>query len=267
MSILLPEIVAIGVYNTQTAVKNKDVTKNRRTDMFEIEMPIEEGGISYIDEHAMPILPHRMICAKPGQVRHTKLPYKCYYIHMMVKEGTLYDILTALPSFIPIKETEKYREIFTRLQKYFDRGLAEDEIILHSLILSLIYSLRADAQITLKEGGGRCNREITESLIAYIKENITADLSLGALAKKVHLSPTYLHSRFKASTGKTLRDFVEEQRIKTAANLLISTNLTLAEIAYRCGFSSQSYFSMAFKRRMKKTPREYVKEVSMRYFF
>jgi len=54
---------------------------------------------------------------------------------------------------------------------------------------------------------------------------------------------------------------VEEQRIKKAIDLLISTDCTLTDVAFECGFSSQSYFSYVFKRRMQKTPREYVQEI------
>ena len=47
--------------------------------------------------------------------------------------------------------------------------------------------------------------------------------------------------------------------------MLVTTNCTLAKIAYECGFSSQSYFSYAFKRKMCKTPRKYAKDVFKRY--
>ena len=46
MDIILPEIVAAGIYNSRIAVKDKLITKNRKTTMFEIEIPIEKGGIS-----------------------------------------------------------------------------------------------------------------------------------------------------------------------------------------------------------------------------
>ena len=69
----------------------------------------------------------------------------------------------------------------------------------------------------------------------------------------------------KTRTGKTLRDYVEEQRIKKSINMLLTTNFSLTQIAYECGFSSQSYFSYVFKRRMKVTPREYTKEIHSKY--
>lgn len=46
---------------------------------------------------------------------------------------------------------------------------------------------------------------------------------------------------------------------------MLTTDMTLTEIAYNCGFSSQSYFSFVFKRKMGKTPREYIKDINNNY--
>ena len=55
MEIVLPEIVSAGIYNAQLAVKGRSITKNRKTVMFEIELPMEEGGVSTINSEDMPI--------------------------------------------------------------------------------------------------------------------------------------------------------------------------------------------------------------------
>ena len=266
MDIILPEIVAAGIYNSQIAAKNKTITKNRKTSMFEIEIPIEEGGISYINSEERHIAPDIVICAKPGQIRHTRLPFKCYYIHMILNTGTLYDILTDIPVFIATKKQEEYRKIFEGLSRHSDSPLESDRIKMFSLILELVYLLDKDSKKQLyrdrlKSG----NYEIIENVIEHIKENLTSDLSLSAVASYASLSPIHFHNCFKAATGKTLHEYVEEQRIKKAAGLLVSTDLTLTEISYECGFSSQSYFSYAFKRKMKITPREYAKEIYRHY--
>ena len=266
MEIKLPEIVAIGVYDSNLAVKNKVITKNRKTTMFEIEIPIEKGGISYINSDKMQIEPNMIICAKPGQMRHTKLPFKCYYIHFIVTEGTLYDNLMATADYVKTNKYENYYEIFKKMCTYYDSGIDSDKIILHSLILELIHTLIKDSKKrTLRDNIQRNNYKAIENTIKYIKEDLTADLSLKAIASHVGFSPIHFHNVFKSSTGKTLREYVEEQRIKKAVNMLITTDYTLSEIAYECGFSSQSYFSYAFKHKMGKTPREYAKEVYKRY--
>ena len=266
MDIILPEIVATGIYNSRIAVKDRVITKNRKTTMFEIEIPIEDGGISYIDLEEKNISPNIVICAKPGQIRHTKLPFKCHYIHIILNAGTLYDILTDVPVFIQTKNPEEYRKIFEGLNRHSNSPLEIDRIKTFSLVLELIYLLDKNSKKQLymdklKSG----NYETIENVIKYIKENLTSDLSLNAVASYASLSPIHFHNCFKAATGKTLHEYVEEQRIKKSAGLLVSTDLHLTDISNECGFSSQSYFSFAFKRRMGMTPREYEKEIYKRY--
>jgi AraC-like DNA-binding protein len=137
--------------------------------------------------------------------------------------------------------------------------------MLQSLILKLIYFLTEYSS----HGSGRHTPKHSNSVISktveYIANNLTADLSLNTISKSFNFTPVYFHKLFKSSTGKTLRTYVEEQRIKKAIELLLSTEDTLTQIAYACGFSSQSYFSNAFKKKMNCTPREYVKKIHLRY--
>ncbi|MBE6550015.1 MAG: helix-turn-helix transcriptional regulator [Ruminococcaceae bacterium] len=262
--IILPEIVAVGIYNAQLAVKNRDVTKNRKTTMFEIELPLDSGGFSYIDKEVSEIADDIIICAKPGQIRHTKLPFKCYFIHMILREGKLYDCLMELPSYIKIDNKKVYVDIFKELCKYYDTALDNDRLLMQSKILELIYLLcQNSSKQAFRENIS--NKEMIEKVIKYIKENISSDLSLNTLAEYASFSPIHFHNCFKRSTGKTLREFVEEQRLQKAINLLINTSMTLSEIAYECGFSSQSYFSSVFKQKMKITPRAYAKEIQKKY--
>lgn len=263
---VLPQIVAVGIYNAEVALKNRAVSKNRKTTMFELELPILEGGISYIDDEFHAISERLIISAKPGQMRHTRLPFKCYYIHMIVSEGHLFDVLSSLPNYLELANADEIKAIFLALCEAYDNGAPESELLLQSLILKLVYTLnrQALAQRTT-HNPKRNNHEIIERTIEYINANPTADLSLAALCARVNFTPVYFHKLFRASTGKTLQKYVEEQRLKKAIALLLAENMTLAQIAYECGFSSQSYFNYAFKRKMKRTPREYAKEVQLQY--
>jgi AraC-like DNA-binding protein len=262
---ILPEIVAVGIYNSQIAAKNVKISKNRRTSMFEIELPIKDGGISYIDSNSKQINPNMIICAKPGQVRHTKFPFKCYYVHMIIHSGTLYDSLMSTPDFFETEKGDIYKGIFRKLVKHYNTLEDSEEIILQSLILELIYTITKDSTKRIKRSTSTNHYLIIENSLHYIKENLTEDLTLEKVSKAMLVSPVHFHNTFKAAVGKTLRDYIEEQRIKKVTNLLLTTNYSLTQIAYECGFSSQSYFSYVFKRRMKMTPREYVQEIYKRY--
>ena len=264
--IVLPKIIAVGIYNAHVVFKNKAVSPNIKTTLFEIELPIGDGGTTYIDASSRPVSEKTVICAKPGQMRHTKLPYKCYYIHIIVSEGQLFDILSSLPNFIEFTSTDEIREIFTSLCSLYDTKAPEDYVMLQSLILRLIHLLnKSTMSLKTVHNPKRSNHEIIGKTVEYISANLTADLSLDTISKSVGFTPVYFHKLFRASTGKTLRDYVETERIKKAIELLLSTELTLTEIAYTCGFSSQSYFSYAFKKKMNCTPREYAKAVHLKY--
>lgn len=263
-NVVLPEIVAIGIYNAQTAAKNREVTKSRKTTMFELELPIGDGGISYTDNDSVPITEDILICAKPGQLRHTRLPFKCYYIHMIVREGELCDMLMRMPTYIKIGEREPYEKIFSQICTLAECTSDADELLIHANILKLI-SLLCKHVSDIEIQSHTSNRIIIEDTVRYIKSNLSADLSLGTLAHRVSFSPVHFHNCFKKSTGRNLREFVEQTRLAHAVRLLCETDKTLTEIAYECGFSSQSYFSYTFKKRMKMTPREYSSAVYEKY--
>lgn len=264
--ILLPEIVSVGIYNAQLAYKGRAVTPNRKTTMFELELPIGRGGRSHIDDESHAISERIVICAKPGQVRHTRPPFRCYYVHMIVNEGQIFDILSSLPNYLELDRREEILEIFSALCEHYGTGTSRDDLLMQSLILKLVYLLDRQAPVRkIKQSPKHNNREVIGETLSYIGENLTACLTLEALAERASFSPVYFHKLFKSSTGKNLHDYVEEQRIKRAIDLLISTEMTLAQIAYDCGFSSQSYFSYAFKRRMKCSPREYAASILQDY--
>ena len=139
--IVLPQVVSVGIYNAQIAIKNRTVSKNRKTTMFELELPIGNGGMSYIDDESRTIDENIIICAKPGQMRHTRLPFECYYIHMIVNHGQLYDTLMRLSNYIEIPDPAHIRDIFMQMYQNYRTGASENELMLHSLVLELVYLL------------------------------------------------------------------------------------------------------------------------------
>ena len=219
--------------------------------MFEIELPLENGGVSYIDGESATIRPDMLICAKPNQIRHTKFPFRCMYVHMIIPEGKLMDILLNTQNFLPTSNYDRYKEIFTKIIKHYNFLSEKEEIILQSVILELVYFISKEKTSNDYTRKATNKDTVIENAIKYIKAHLTDKLSLEVLSNEMSLSPIYFHKIFKSATGKNLRDFIEEQRIKKAINLLQTTDYSLTRISYECGFSSQSYFSFVFKRRMQ----------------
>ena len=80
---------------------------------------------------------------------------------------------------------------------------------------------------------------------------------LDELARCSHMSSGHFSRMFKAVTGKTVKQYINELRLSKAAGLLKNTDMTVTETAIYCGFSDSNYFSRLFKRTYDKTPCEY----------
>lgn len=98
---------------------------------------------------------------------------------------------------------------------------------------------------------------IIQRTIAMIDSDLSADLSLRALAFAQSINPSYLSALFKKETGTTLTDHVNQKRMERAIHLLRSTHLQIQSIAQHCGISDVNYFSKLFRRRTGLSPREF----------
>ncbi len=93
--------------------------------------------------------------------------------------------------------------------------------------------------------------------IISIDSDLSADLSLSALAKQQNISAGYLSAVFKKETGETLTEYVNRRRVQLAERLLKTTSLQIQTIAQHCGILDVHYFSKIFKKRTGLSPKEY----------
>lgn len=96
-----------------------------------------------------------------------------------------------------------------------------------------------------------------KGVINYIEENYNEKITLAHLAKKAGMSPKYFCSVFYKMTQKTPIDFLNAYRIECACEKLITTQESVTEIAFFCGFNDVSYFTKTFKRYKNTTPLRY----------
>lgn len=80
------------------------------------------------------------------------------------------------------------------------------------------------------------------------------DFSVGHLADALHLSVSQLQRKISAMTNLTPVQIIRDLRLRRAKELLQSTDLTVAEVAYQAGFNDPSYFTRLFVRELNCTP-------------
>ena len=104
--------------------------------------------------------------------------------------------------------------------------------------------------------------EVVASVLSMIEKQWgNSEFSLQAAADQLYVTPQYLSRIFHRETGDTFGFYLTGKRIKEAMRLLQDQNLKMYEIAQRTGYSSQHYFSSAFKRVLGISPVEYRKNI------
>ena len=81
--------------------------------------------------------------------------------------------------------------------------------------------------------------------------------SYHSLAAITHINKFYLAHSFTECIGQSPINYLTDQRLAACKELLISSNLSVAQVASSAGFSSQSYFSQIFRKKTGMTPRQY----------
>ena len=94
-----------------------------------------------------------------------------------------------------------------------------------------------------------------------IESRLDADLTLQELAAAVGYSRSHFLRAFHATTGVTPHRYLLNRRIERARRLLGQADMSIAQVAYRRGFSSQAHLTLAFRRACRLTPGEYRREL------
>jgi two-component system, response regulator YesN len=102
------------------------------------------------------------------------------------------------------------------------------------------------------------------SVVDMVKQYIQSHLGEQRLTREevanyVYLNPDYLTRIFKKQTGLSISDYLQQQRIDYAKNLLVETSLPVSEVALAAGYSNFSYFSTIFKKSTELNPMEFRK--------
>jgi len=99
--------------------------------------------------------------------------------------------------------------------------------------------------------------ERVEKVVAFINENFSRTIRLAEAAELVEMAETAFSRFFKAKTGITFVDYLNDIRIGHASRLLIDTISPIAEIAQECGFTSLTNFNRIFKKRKGLVPKDF----------
>ena len=127
------------------------------------------------------------------------------------------------------------------------------ETLTHTLLVHVFqhYTTRICQPKTYDDGLSKLKLQL---VLDYIQGHLDQDLGLKELANLLQLSPHYFAHLFKRSMGVAPHQYVIQQRVRRAKQLLKSPDRTIGEIAYAVGFANQAHLNRHFKRIVGITP-------------
>lgn len=185
-------------------------------------------------------------------------------------EGCMKYIYSIFEEEVPIYRFEEpyKRAVMEKLNDIYYLSQSPNELSELSIhnkfleFLSLIYLYR-DKNVYSNHADFDNITNKVYSITAYIHSHFTDNISLESVAREFFISSYYLSHQFKRITGFTLTDYVQLTRVRNAQTLLLSTDNSIADIAFQSGFSSFSQFNRAFNKFAHQAPSTFRKNTKI----
>lgn len=158
------------------------------------------------------------------------------------------------------KSFSNLSNIFVKIQfeKYSLDNMSEllTKAYFFELIIYLIRCQRYTHNINQKTN--LSNITIGE-IVNFIENNYSRQLTLPEIAAQFGISESSLTKKIKIFTNMTFKEYLTKTRIEEAKSLLISSEKSITEIAYECGYNNSNFFGDVFKKAVGMSPSSYRK--------
>jgi len=124
------------------------------------------------------------------------------------------------------------------------------------IVLSRIFE-----NITIEKIRHTDDLDVTQKTLLYLTENFKERLTLEGVAKKMGVSKYYLSHIFSQKIGCGFNQYINSLRIGMAQHLLGNPDISIADIAFECGFESLRTFNRVFKEYAGSSPSGYKKQI------
>lgn len=155
-----------------------------------------------------------------------------------------------------ISRFERYLTLFKEANNYISssKSLPGRNLIGKSRVYEILYMLFVENYSSSVLTPIQKNIEKAKM---FMDENFTKKISMEELAKMTGYSNSYFKKKFKEFYGISPGEYIANARIDMAKDMLETKIYSISEISEKCGFSSDSYFSHAFKNSVGCSPKQY----------
>ena len=149
-----------------------------------------------------------------------------------------------------------FLSLLTECFSYTD-GSVKSELKLNAITFEVLFRL-ANNRVPLDSSSSiRPLSEMIVKAMRYIDEHYGDGITAAGVAEYLHVDRSYLSREFHAANDMTMKEYIDHIRVGKASDLLSMTDMSVAEIAKRCGYGSAEVFSRNFKTSQDTSPLRY----------
>ena len=142
------------------------------------------------------------------------------------------------------------RDLSFVMEKISSEGFIEDSKQQQEMIHQILIDCRTDEEESTDTS--------MDQILKIMREEYTSDLSQAEIAQRMGMTQTYFSRMFKNKTGKNFVSLLTEFRMNHAKELIAKEyDITISELAEKCGYTSKTYFCALFRKTVGLTVNEY----------
>lgn len=174
------------------------------------------------------------------------------------KSDTIFIIISGHAEFAYVQKAMSQEAIGYCLKPFSPNEIHEGILRAYERI-EFNYSLKNQNELQSEETETDLpvKNRIVKSMLSYIHKHSTEPISITQVATHCSINPNYSSQLFNQVMGKTFSSYLTEFRIKHAIELLVTTDLSISEIALTVGYRDYFYFAKVFKKTVGTTPTDF----------
>ncbi len=231
---------------------------------FELYYMISGRCSYFIEDKSYDVLPGDIVIIPENIIHRTRY----------MSDSHVRILIECSGEFIPSEAREKLRMVnyvyrnssvsgeilsaLKRIEREYKNPDEFSEEAIKSEMKLLVYTMARNKNAL---GETQIQNSLIESVVAYIKENFTSDITLSSVAKSHFVSPEHLSRTFKRETDFGFNEYLTIVRLRYAEQRLKNRKgESISKIAYDSGFNDSNYFSDKFKKAYGISPLKYSKD-------
>lgn len=215
-----------------------------------------------IDDEWVPIAEGTAFLFKPYQQHRYYAKGSCYiddWAHITSSQPLLNEHFPFGKPIVLHNQMDYYNLFHVIYNEYFSKT-SHHNMIMNNLILALLDKLFDECNSIAYPDLYYKFLTLREQMLRSPEKQWNVPM----LSQELNITAGYFHSLYKRYFNSSCLNDLIEQRIKNATELLLSTNLSIEEIAFQCGYRHTEHFIRQFNTHMKISPNRFRKEISAR---